>query len=119
MPPHVENTDAEGFVVTAAKSYLEPNKALLGRADGEANRVAVLGMAHELARHGRFFAQRPAELADDALLAPVVEVELLADQGRAAAVDAAVAVGLEGPDAPLQQHALERLHAGGGRSHRP
>src|SRR5271166_1658202 len=94
-------------------------RAELGGADGEPHGVAVLGMAHELARHGRLAPQRPAELADDALPAAVVEVELLADQRRAPAVHAAVAVGLERSDAPLQQHALEWLREGGARDHRP
>ena len=71
--------------------------------------MAVLEVAHDLARHRRLAAQRAAQLADDALRARLVQVDLLAGQRRAPAVGAAVAVGLQGADAAAQQHALELL----------
>ena len=68
---------------------------------------------------GGVAAQRAAQLADDAPAAAVVEVHVLARQRRAPAVDAAVAVGLQGAHAAPQQQALELLDVGGGRSHLP
>src|SRR5438445_28705 len=51
-----------------------------GSAHGEAHGVAMLAVANELRRHRRLAAQLPAELAHDASLAPLVEVDLLARQ---------------------------------------
>ena len=59
---------------------------------------------------GALAAPRPAQLADDPVLAPGVEVDQLAGQRGAPAVDAAVPVGLEGAETATQQDALELLH---------
>jgi hypothetical protein len=69
-------------------------------------------MAHGLAGGGRFAAQWTTELTDDAFMRPV-EVDVLTDERCAAAVDAAIATGREGPDATAQQEALELLGVGG------
>ena len=86
---------------------LRPPRARLCGAGREPHRVAVLGVAHDLARHRSLAAQGPAELADQACGASVVEMDMLADQRRALAVDAAVAVLLKGAEAVAQQQALE------------
>ena len=75
----------------------------------EADRVTVLAVAHDLARDGRLAAQRAAQLADDAAVAAVVEVHVLAGQRRAPAVDAALAPGLQSAHTASQQEALELL----------
>src|SRR3954453_23029317 len=60
--------------------------------------------AHELGRPGRLAAARPAQLAHDPL---AVEVDPLADQRGAVAVDAAVARLRQRADALAQQRTLE------------
>ena len=85
--------------------------------DGETHGVAVLAVPDELARHRGLAAARATQLADDPLLAPGVEVDLLAGQRRAPAVGAAVSVGLQGTEAAAQQDALELLHMGRRRGH--
>jgi len=52
---------------------------------------------------------RPAQLADEALFAPGVQMDLLAGQRRAPAIGAAVSGGLERAEAAAQQHQLELL----------
>ena len=63
-------------------------------------------MTHEVGRNRHLAAQHPAQLADHAAAPSVVQVDLLADQRRAPAVDAAVAIRLQGADAMAQQQAL-------------
>lgn len=80
--------------------------------------MAVLGVAHELRGDRVLTAQRAAQLADDALSVGV-QVDVLAHQGRAAAVRAAIPIGLQRPDAAAQQEALELLDVAlGGTAHR-
>src|SRR3979409_1100102 len=66
---------------------MRPKTRGLRSADGDAHRVAVLGVANGLQIDRLATAQGPAQLADE--LAAVVQVDLLSDQGRPAAVGAA------------------------------
>src|ERR1039457_1692521 len=91
-------------------------RALRG-ASGEPHGVAVLGVAHDLARHRRLRAKRPAELAPETSATPVIQMDVLADQRRSPAVHAAVAVLLERAEAVAQQQALELLGVGYRRFH--
>jgi hypothetical protein len=88
-----------------------------GGASCEADCVAVLAMPDDLTRNGRFTLARAAQLADDPMLAPGVDVHLLACQRCTPAVDAAVPVGLERADPATQQQMLELLYMGGRRGH--
>jgi len=74
--------------------------------------VAVLAMPDDLARHRRLTLARAAQLADDPMWAPGIEVHLLACQRCAPAVDAAVPVGLERAQPAAQQQVLELLDMG-------
>src|SRR5277367_2574715 len=65
-------------------------------------------MAHDLGRHRSLAAQRPAELADDAL-GVSIQMDVLAREGGTSAVGAAMSVGLERTDAATQQDALQLL----------
>src|SRR2546429_363782 len=94
-----------------------------GSARGEAHGVTMLAVANELRRHRCLAAQPSAELAHDASLAALVEMDLLARQRRAPTVRAAIAIGLQRADAAAQERALEAIHArqrqGHGRSLSP
>jgi hypothetical protein len=74
--------------------------------------VAVLAVAHDLAGYGQLATPWPAQLADDPVPAPVIEVYLLSGERRAAAVDAAATVRLQGAHAAAQQKALELIDVG-------
>ena len=80
--------------------------------------MTVLGVAHDLARHGGLAAKRAAELADDPMCASV-KVDVLAGERSATAIGTAMPVGLQGADAAAQKKALELLDMAGGRSHLP
>src|SRR5437660_7683090 len=80
-----------------------------GSAHGQAHGVTMLAVANELSRHRRLATQLPAELAHDASFAPLIEVDLLARQGRAPTVSAAIAIGLQRADAAAQERALESV----------
>ena len=72
--------------------------------------MAVLGVAHDLGGHRRLAAHGAAELADDAVSLggrASVQMDVLADEGRAPAVGATMTVGLQGTDAAAQQNPLE------------
>ena len=71
--------------------------------------MAVLAVADDLAGDRALATQQAAQLADDPVRAPVVEMDVLAGQRRAPAVGAALAVGLERAEAAAQQVALELL----------
>jgi hypothetical protein len=71
--------------------------------------MTVLAVANDLARHRRLATQRAAQLTHDAASTLVVKVYVLSGQRRAPAVDAAVAVSLQGTHATPQQEALELL----------
>ena len=88
--------------------------APLGGASGEPDGVPVLGVAYDLARCGCLPAQRPAQLAHQAPAAPVKQVDALADQRRAPAVDATISVSLERAEAVMQKQAFELLDVGDG-----
>jgi len=83
--------------------------------------VTVLGVAHDLGRHRSLAAQGPAELADDAT-GPggraSIQVDVLADEGRAPAVGAAMPIGLERTDTAPQENPLELLDMARGGGHR-
>jgi hypothetical protein len=74
--------------------------------------VTVLAVAHELRRLRLLTAPRAAQRAHDALLAPAVQVDMLARQRGAPAVGATVAVGLQRSQASAQEHALQLLDIG-------
>src|SRR4051812_16477713 len=83
-----------------------------GGARRESHGLAVTGVAHGLARHRRVPAQLAAELADEPRRAPgavLVEVHLLPDQRRAAAVGALRSPRLELAEPAHHQLALELL----------
>ena len=84
----------------------------------EADRVSVLAVADELGGERDLSAPGAAQRADDALAGSPVDVHVLAGQRRASAVRAAVAVGLEGSDAPAQKHPFQLLDMGRGGGHR-
>lgn len=79
--------------------------------------MAVLGVAHDLRGHGSLTTEGPAKLADDAVAvgawAPI-QVDVLAREGRASAVGAAMAICLERPDTTTEEDALELLDVGCG-----
>jgi len=70
--------------------------------------VAVLGVAHQLARRGGLGAQRAAQLAHDAGYVRV-QVDVLARQWRAPAVSAPVTIGLQRANPTAKQHLFELL----------
>src|SRR5664280_2220245 len=80
-----------------------------GRAGGQADGVAVLGVPDDLARQGCVPARGAAELAHQALAPAGVEVHVLARQRGAAAVGTTAAVGLQRADTAAQEHPLELL----------
>src|SRR5215218_8389938 len=80
----------------------------------DANGALVLGRAHELGALRGLAAARAAELADDPL---GVQVDPLADQRGAVAVDAAGALAGELLDALAQQRALEAAQRPRDRRH--
>ncbi len=80
-----------------------------GGARGQAHRETVLTVPDDLAGDRCLAAQRTAELADHPLAASAQQVDLLADQRRAAAVRAAAPVGLQRADAAAQQKPLQLL----------
>jgi hypothetical protein len=72
----------------------------------------MLRVAHDLRGHRRLAAQRAAELTDDALGLggrASIEMHMLAREGSASAVRAAMPVGLQRADTATQQNALEFL----------
>jgi hypothetical protein len=71
--------------------------------------MTELAVTHGLARKRSIAAQLAAQLADDPRLA-LVQMDPLADQRRAVAVHAAVPIGRQQTNAPLQQMALEELY---------
>jgi hypothetical protein len=83
-----------------------------GGARHQAHGVAVLTVPDQLARHGGVLAVLAAQLADDPLPAPGVDVDTLAGERRATTVRAAVPARLERPEAATQQQALELLDVG-------
>ncbi len=95
-----------------------PGLAWLGRAGGETDGVAVLGVAHDLRGHRRLATESAAELADDSVGGGAdgacVQVDVLACERGASTVGAAVAVGLERTDTAPQENALELLDMAGG-----
>ena len=77
----------------------------------------MLRVAYELGRDRMFTAQWTAQLADYALNVSV-QVDVLAHERRAAAVRAAIPIGLQRADAATQQEALELLDVTlGGTTH--
>jgi len=88
-----------------------------GGAHCEANGVAVLAVANDLAGDRCLMTQRAAQLAHDPPAALVVQVDMLACQRRAPAVRAAIAVGLQCTDPAAQQAALQLLDVGHRESH--
>src|SRR5258708_35968084 len=88
-------------------------------AGGEPHGLAVLGVAHELARQGGVPAQLTAELADGFGRARgLIQMHVLAGERRATAVRAAAAIGPEGAQPPHQEAALELLEVLGDGRHR-
>lgn len=85
------------------------------RGAGEAHGVAVLGVAHELGRDRMRTTQRAAQLADDPLNVGV-QMHVLAHERRAAAVHAAIPIGLQSAEAATQLQALELLDVVLGRT---
>ncbi len=71
--------------------------------------MAVLAMADQLTGYRGLPAMRTAQLADEVVRAPVVDVHLLACQRCAPAVGAALAVGLQRAQTAAQEHSLELL----------
>lgn len=83
--------------------------------------MTVLWVAHNLGRQRSLAAQGPAQLADDATGRggrASIQVDVLAGEGRAPAVGAAMPVGLERTDTSLQEHSLELLDMARGGGHR-
>jgi len=72
--------------------------------------VTALEVADDLTRKWRLAPSRATELADDPLLTVRVDVDLLAGERRAPAVDAAVSGSLQGTEATTQEPSLELLH---------
>src|SRR6478735_6859143 len=113
----------ETVIGPTAPASLEPTTSwrvgrALARAGGQPDRLAVLAVTYELARDRRVVAQHPTQLADHAAAAAVIEVHVLARQGRAPAVGAALAGGLERADAATQEVSLELLDVGHRCGHR-
>src|ERR1700722_15191477 len=87
-----------------------PGWRALGRAGGETDGVAVLGVAHDLRGEGSLATEGAAELADDsggASRRAFIQVDLLDRERGAPTVGAAVAIGLERTDTAPQENALE------------
>jgi hypothetical protein len=80
----------------------------LGGANGEADCLAVLGVAHDLRGDRGLVAERAAKLADDAV-GTSIHMDVLARERSAPAVGAAMPVGLEGADTAAKEDALELL----------
>src|SRR5580704_6899243 len=93
--------------------------AISGGAGGQPHGVAVLAVPDDLARDRCLAAHRAAQLAEDPVLAPGVEMNQLAGQRRASAVRAAVPVGLEGAQPAPQQTSLKLLYVVYERCHDP
>lgn len=91
------STQRGGLCVQA--DYAAPG---LRGASSQADRVTVLAVAHELARDRGIATQRPAQLTDDPLFASVIQMDMLACERRAAAVGAAMAIGLQRTDPAAQ-----------------
>jgi hypothetical protein len=85
--------------------------AVLPLQTAHADRAGVLRRAHELGCAWSLAAARPAELADDAL---AVEVDALADERRAVAMDAERALVGECSDTLAQERELESGRGGDG-----
>jgi hypothetical protein len=112
LGPRATDDDRDGNWIHGARSLCGARSAhpprygsvcLRGAADP--NRVAALEVAHALAAGRLLAAERPTQLADDRVAG--VQMDAFADERRAAAVGAAMAVGRERPNAAPQQQALQ------------
>ncbi len=82
--------------------------------------MAVLCVAHDLRRNRSLTAQGPAELANDALCTggrASIQVDVLAGEGSAPAVGAAMPIGLQRANAATKENALELLDMAFGGDH--
>jgi hypothetical protein len=104
MSARYSKTSSRGRSMLISSSMGSTTPAVLPLQTAHAHRAGVLRRAHELTRAWSLAAARPAELADDPL---AVEIDALADQRRAMAVNAERALVRECSDTLAQERELE------------